>query len=91
MWHAQLHIFEVPFYYIEYGFAQLGALAIWKNFMQNQDRAIQQYKEALALGYTVPIPDIYRKAGIKFEFSDAYMSDVAEFVWRELAALKETI
>ena len=88
MWHAQLHIFEVPFYYIEYGFAQLGALAVWKNFMQNPPQAIQQYKEALSLGYTVSIPDVYKAAGIKFDFSDEYMSSVADFVWKELAHLK---
>ncbi len=84
MWHAQLHIFEVPFYYIEYGFAQLGALAVWKNFMQNAPLAIVQYKEALSLGYTVSIPDVYKAAGIKFDFSDAYMAGVADFVWKEL-------
>ncbi len=88
MWHAQLHIFEVPFYYIEYGFAQLGALAVWKNFMQNAPQAIAQYKEALALGYTVSIPDVYKAAGIKFDFSDAYMADVAGFVWKELESFK---
>jgi oligoendopeptidase F len=88
MWHAQLHIFEVPFYYIEYGFAQLGALAVWKNFMQNAPQAIAQYKEALALGYTVSIPDVYKAASIKFDFSDAYMADVAGFVWKELESFK---
>jgi oligoendopeptidase F len=88
MWHAQLHIFEVPFYYIEYGFAQLGALAVWKNFMQDAPKAIQQYKEALSLGYTVSIPDVYKAAGIKFDFSDSYMSSVADFVWKELEGLK---
>ena len=88
MWHAQLHIFEVPFYYIEYGFAQLGALAVWKNFMQNAPQAIQQYKDALSLGYTVSIPNVYKAAGIKFDFSDNYMSSVADFVWQELDGLK---
>jgi oligoendopeptidase F len=89
MWHSQLHIFEVPFYYIEYGFAQLGALAVWKNFMQNAPQAIQQYKDALSLGYTVSIPDVYKAAGIKFDFSDGYMSSVADFVWKELDSFKE--
>ena len=88
MWHSQLHIFEVPFYYIEYGFAQLGALAVWKNFMQTPAKAIQQYKDALSLGYTVSIPEVYRAAGIKFDFSDTYMYSVADFVWKELESLK---
>lgn len=84
MWHSQLHIFEVPFYYIEYGFAQLGALAVWKNFMQDSKKAIGQYKEALSLGYTVSIPEVYKAAGIAFDFSDGYISSVADFVWKEL-------
>lgn len=84
MWHGQLHIFEVPFYYIEYGFAQLGALAIWRNYLQEPAKALQQYKDALSLGYTVPIPQVYDKAGIKFDFSDKYISSIAEFVWKEL-------
>ncbi len=87
MWHAQLHIFEVPLYYIEYGFAQLGALAVWKNYMQNPETALQQYKDALSLGYTVSIPEIYKAGGIKFDFSDKYISSVADFVWKELQEL----
>jgi oligoendopeptidase F len=87
MWHAQLHIFEVPLYYIEYGFAQLGALAVWKNYMQDPTTALQQYKDALSLGYTVSIPEIYKAGGIKFDFSDKYISSVAEFVWKELQEL----
>ncbi|MGZ3865207.1 MAG: M3 family oligoendopeptidase [Bacteroidia bacterium] len=87
MWHGQLHIFEVPLYYIEYGFAQLGALAVWKNYMQDPATALQQYKDALSLGYTVSIPEIYKAGGIKFDFSDGYISAVAEFVWKELQEL----
>ncbi len=88
MWHAQLHIFEVPLYYIEYGFAQLGALAVWKNYMQEPVKALQQYKDALSLGYTVSIPEVYNAGGIKFDFSDKYISSVADFVWKELENLK---
>lgn len=88
MWHGQLHIFEVPFYYIEYGFAQLGALAVWKNYLADPKNALQQYKDALALGYTVPIPKVYEAAGVKFDFSDNYISALADFVWKELEQLK---
>jgi len=84
MWHGQLHIFEVPFYYIEYGFAQLGALAVWKNYLQDPGTALQHYKDALSLGYTVPIPKLYDAAGIKFDFSDKYISSIADFAWKEL-------
>lgn len=87
-WQRQLHLFEVPFYYIEYGIAQLGALAIWKNSKTDLPKTIRQYKEALALGYTHQIPDIYKAAGIRFDFSDAYVSELAEFVRKELEALE---
>ena len=82
-WQAQLHIFEVPFYYIEYGFAQLGAIAIWKNYKNNPSSTIQQYKNALSLGNTQPIPDIYKAAGIEFNFSEQYIKDLMNFVWTE--------
>ncbi len=87
-WQRQLHLFEVPFYYIEYGIAQLGALAVWKNSKTDLPKAIQQYKDALALGYTRQIPEIYTTAGIQFNFSDTYVKEVAEFVRKELEGLE---
>lgn len=83
-WHRQLHLFEVPFYYIEYGIAQLGALAVWKNSKTNFSKAIENYKQALALGYTQQIPTIYATAGIEFNFSDEYVKNLATFVEEEL-------
>ncbi len=83
-WQKQLHLFEVPFYYIEYGIAQLGALAIWKNSKINHQLAIEKYKNALKLGYTRSIPEIYETAGVKFDFSDLYLKDIAQFVELEL-------
>jgi oligoendopeptidase F len=80
MWHKQLHLFEVPFYYIEYGFAQLGAIAIWRNYLQHGNKAIEQYKNALSLGYTKSIGEIYQTAGIKFDFSEAWISELSGFV-----------
>lgn len=80
MWQKQLHLFEVPFYYIEYGFAQLGAIAIWRNYLQNGSKAIEQYKQALSLGYTKSIGEIYETAGIKFDFSEAWISELSGFV-----------
>lgn len=79
-WQVQLHLFEVPFYYIEYGFAQLGAIAVWRNYKRDPKKAIEQYKTALALGYTKPIPEIYRAAGIEFNFSPEYVKELAMFV-----------
>ncbi len=87
IWQRQLHIFEVPFYYIEYGIAQLGAIAIWKNFKQDKKQALEQYKKALKMGYTSPIPEVYKAAGIKFDFSDAYIQELMDFVKAELVLL----
>ncbi len=84
LWQKQLHIFEVPFYYIEYGMAQLGAIAVWKNYKENPEKGLQQYLDALKLGYTKTIKEIYETAGIKFDFSAGYVKDLAEFVKTEL-------
>jgi len=84
LWQKQLHIFEVPFYYIEYGMAQLGAIAVWKNYKENPENGLQQYLDALKLGYTKTIKEIYETAGIKFDFSAGYVKDLAEFVKGEL-------
>jgi oligoendopeptidase F len=82
-WQVQLHLFEVPFYYIEYGFAQLGAIAVWRNYKRDPKKAIEQYKTALALGYSKPIPEIYKAAGIEFNFSPEYVKELAQFVKEE--------
>ncbi len=87
-WMQQLHIFEVPFYYIEYGMAQLGALAIYKNYREDKDKALQQYQDFLNLGYSKPVREIYRTAGISFDFSESYLSELVDFVKAELALLK---
>ena len=86
-WQRQLHLFEVPFYYIEYGIAQLGALGVWKNSMTNFQQAIDAYKAALSLGYTKSIPEIYATAGIRFDFTEAYLKELADFVQAELSSL----
>ena len=86
-WHRQLHLFEVPFYYIEYGMAQLGAIAVWRNYKQDPEKALAQFKDALSLGYTRTIGDIYQTAGIRFDFSESYITELATFVQEELAKL----
>ncbi len=85
LWQKQLHIFEVPFYYIEYGIAQLGAIAVWRNYKQDKNNAIAAYKNALQLGYTKPIPDIYKNAGIEFNFSKEYVKELMSFLKAEIA------
>jgi oligoendopeptidase F len=87
-WHKQLHIYEVPFYYVEYGFAQLGAIGVWKNCMQTPEQGLQQYKNALKLGYTRSIPSIYETAGVKFDFSADYIEQLFSFVGEELSTLE---
>jgi len=85
MWQKQLHLFEVPFYYIEYGMAQLGAIAVWRNYKQNPEKAIEQYMNALRLGYSCSIPEVYSAAGIRFDFSEKYIHELVDFVKVELA------
>ncbi len=82
-----LHFYVVPFYYIEYAFAQLGALAIWKNFRQNAQQAISSYKKALSYGYTQPIPVFYETAGAKFDFSKPYIASLVSFLKEEITKL----
>jgi oligoendopeptidase F len=86
-WQKQLHLFEVPFYYIEYAIAQLGAIAVWRNYRENPKRALDQYEAALSLGYTAPIGTIYATAGIEFNFTQAYVRELMEFVWEEYSKL----
>jgi oligoendopeptidase F len=87
LWQKQLHLYEVPFYYIEYAMAQLGAIAVWRNYRQNPQEGLAAYKRALALGYTAPIGEIYAAAGIRFDFSTEYLRTLADFVHEEMAKL----
>lgn len=86
LWQKQLHLFEVPFYYIEYGMAQLGAIAMWKNYRENPKKTVEDYKNALSLGYTRTIPEIYQAAGIQFDFSEEYVSELSQFIYKEILA-----
>jgi oligoendopeptidase F len=88
-WQGQLHVFEVPFYYIEYGFAQLGALGVWKNYHENRPKALAAYKAGLSLGHTRSIPEVYAAAGVKFDFSADYLTKLLAFVESELNALEQ--
>jgi oligoendopeptidase F len=72
-WQKQLHLFEVPFYYIEYGIAQLGAIGLWKQFKKNKEAALDNYMAALELGGTRTLPELYAAAGLKFDFSADYI------------------
>ena len=87
MWQKQLHLYEVPFYYIEYGMAQLGAIAMWRSYKILGEEALSNYINALKLGYTKSIGEIYETAGIKFDFSPNYVKELSIFIKNELKKL----
>ncbi|MBS1653963.1 MAG: M3 family oligoendopeptidase [Bacteroidetes bacterium] len=86
-WQKQLHLFEVPFYYIEYGIAQLGAIGLWKQFKENKQNALNNYIAALSLGGTKPLPDLYKAAGLEFNFAPDHIKELMVFVQHEMKAL----
>lgn len=79
-WYRQLHIFMYPFYYIEYGIAQLGALQVWRNSLESPSRAIAQYREALSLGAVRTLPEIYRAAGARLTFDAEGIGELVDLV-----------
>lgn len=89
MWQKQLHIFEVPFYYIEYGIAQLGAIAMWRQYLGNRQQTLEHYKNALSLGYTKTLKELYETAGIRFDFSPAYVQELASFMQERLGEMNK--
>lgn len=89
LWQKQIHIFDSPFYYIEYGMAQLGAIALWKNYKTDATTTISNYKKALSLGYTKSIGEIYAAAGVRFDFSATYIKELSQFVQSEIDALQK--
>jgi len=86
-WQKQLHLFEVPFYYIEYGIAQLGAIGLWKQFKENKEQALNNYITALAQGGTRTLPELFRSAGLHFDFSPSVVGTLMSFVHTEMQAL----
>ena len=84
LWQKQLHLFEVPFYYIEYAIAQLGAIAIYRNYLADPEKTLEQYLAALKLGYTKSMKEIYETAGIRFDFSAAYIKELMDFLKIEI-------
>ncbi|MEP7317917.1 MAG: M3 family oligoendopeptidase [Panacibacter sp.] len=86
-WQRQLHLFEVPFYYIEYGIAQLGAIGLWMQYKQNPQQALQNYINALSLGGTKTLPELYKAAGLKFDLSPEHIKTLMEFVEHEIELL----
>jgi len=83
-WQRQLHLFEVPFYYIEYGIAQLGAIGMWMQYKKDPEKALDNYMNALSLGGTKTLPELYEAAGLKFDFSPENIKTLMEFVGEEM-------
>lgn len=86
-WQRQLHLFEVPFYYIEYGIAQLGAIGLWIQFKKNKQEALNNYIRALSLGGTKTLPRLFETAGLKFDFSPNHVSELMSFVHEEMKTM----
>ena len=86
-WHRQLHIFLHPFYYVEYGIAQLGALQVWANSRRDKVKALGDYKKSLALGGSRPLPELFAAAGCKFQFDDATIRPLIQLANTELKKL----
>jgi oligoendopeptidase F len=84
VWHRQLHIFLYPFYYVEYGIAQLGALQVWANSKKNKVEALQNYKKALKLGGSRPLPELFAAAGCRFQFDSATIKPLIQLAQTEL-------
>lgn len=84
LWHRQLHIFEYPLYYIEYGIAQLGALQIWRQAQQDFSPTIRRFKQALGLGGSRPLPELFSSAGLRFDFSRETISPVIHNMRKDL-------
>lgn len=88
-WLPVLHIFEVPFYYIEYAIAQLGALQMYKQYKEDPKQALENYKKALSLGSSQSIKEVYEAAGIRFDFSSETIKELMAFVEKELELLEQ--
>lgn len=88
LWHRQLHIFEIPFYYVEYGIAQLGALQLWQASLKDHKAALDNYLKGLSVGGSRPLPELFTAAGITFDFSDKTIGPLMDAVHASLAELK---
>jgi oligoendopeptidase F len=84
-WQRQLHLFGMPFYYIEYGIAELGAIQMWLNARRDEKRALENYRKGLALGGSRPLPELFGAAGLRLDFGGSVMAELAREVDGELS------
>jgi len=90
-WQRKLHIFEEPFYYIEYGLAQLGAVQIWQNSLGDQGSAVAAYRQALSLGTSVTLPQLYQAAGAQFTFDALILQQAVDSILKTITDLEKVI
>jgi oligoendopeptidase F len=88
-WHRKIHIFGSPFYYIEYGMAQIGALQVWRNSLTDLPGAVQSYRQALALGGTKTLPELFAAAGVEFRFDRPMLSSLIGLIEETIADLEK--
>jgi oligoendopeptidase F len=89
-WHRKLHLYHAPFYYVDYGLAQLGAVQVWKNAMEDQAMAVRKYRESLALGGTAPLVELYQRAGAKLAFDANTLGEAVALIESTLSELEQT-
>jgi oligoendopeptidase F len=87
-WHRKLHIFQIPFYYVDYGLAQAGAVQVWRNALTDQAAAVRRYREALSLGNTRPLPALFEAAGAKLAFDAATLGELVSLIETTIADLE---
>jgi len=90
-WQRKLHIFQLPFYYIEYGLAALGAAQLWRGALADRATAVKRYRAALALGGTVTLPELFAAAGARFAFDEETVGGVVRFLETQIAAQMEIV
>jgi oligoendopeptidase F len=90
-WHRQSHIFDAPFYYVEYGLALLGAVQVWANARKDQKKAVEDYRKALALGATVPLPQLFAEAGAKFAFDAETLKEAVDLMEEVIGEMEEKL
>lgn len=88
-WHRKLHIHQVPFYYVEYGLAQIGAVQVWRRALTDQAGAVAAYRKALALGNTATLPELFAAAGARFAFDAAILDEAVTLLERVIGELEE--
>tara|TARA_B100002051_G_scaffold272126_1_gene308177 strand:+ start:2772 stop:4475 length:1704 start_codon:yes stop_codon:yes gene_type:complete len=86
-WHNKLHIYHVPFYYVEYGMAQLGAIQVWSNALNDQKKAVEMYRNALSKGGNATLPELFHAAGAKFSFNEEMLSNAVDLIDKQIRIL----